>query len=66
MRWHAAWWGTVIVAETDDDEDLLKRLHASLPEKAHVAYENGQLEVGGLEPGDYDDQPARYTLTFHR
>jgi hypothetical protein len=43
MRWRAHWWGTEILAETEDDEALLEQLMFRLPGRAFKAYGSGEL-----------------------
>lgn len=53
MKWQAKWWGILLVAETEDDKQMLRQLCERLPEEAEIAYEDGDRELyegdrGGL------------------
>lgn len=56
MYWRAYWWGTEIVADTKEDEILLKSLAEKLDKKPLETYDDGELETS------YGPD----TLTFNR
>ena len=47
MRWESEWWGIMIVAETEEDEQFLRDLHVVLPKEATRCYEDGIREICG-------------------
>lgn len=44
MKFATTWWGVQILAETAEDEKILRTLQASLPESTENAYEDGILQ----------------------
>lgn len=45
MKFATAWWGVQILAETEEDKELLAALVESLPSKASSSYEDGLLKT---------------------
>lgn len=45
MKWITDWWGCEFVAETDDDERILKELHAACGSKPTHDYEDGEMNL---------------------
>ena len=45
MRWKSAWWGVTIIAESDEDKELLDTLASRLPEEISLfdRYEDGEM-----------------------
>ena len=52
MKFATGWWGVQILAETDEDNILLGKLLATLPEEAEHSYEAGV--VAKMDPADAD------------
>jgi len=65
MKYCTDWWGVELTAETEEEEMLLRRLVALLPDKAERDYDDGDYTIND-EP---ENEFVRYkglTLTFHR
>lgn len=47
MKWRSEWWGIEIMAESDEDDKFLERLHAMLPAKLdhQEMHEDGTLDL---------------------
>ena len=45
MRFETGWRGIIIVAESDEDEDVLRQLAERLPNEAATAYEDGIMRT---------------------
>lgn len=65
MKWFSEWWGTEIMAETKEDEELLKQLLDSLPREATESYVKGQIEIDN-KPDNQFTSLKGYTLRFDR
>lgn len=63
MHWRGNWWGIEIVADTSEDEIMLKDLAGMLDKTPLVTYEDGSFRVDG-EPES--EPPGGLTLTFNR
>jgi len=60
MQWETEWWGVRLIAETEDDEALLRDLQSRLfPELGWIQrYEAGTLT------SETDENTARLSLVF--
>ncbi len=66
MKWITEWWGIQIIAETDDDEKLLKELKSKLDDNAFTHYEDGEMkEATEMMYGNLELKP-KYILEFSR
>ena len=68
MKWHGYWWGVVLLAEDEEDAELLTTLGEALPHKAAHRYDDGILKIG---PGPFLDEwdvenECRLYLEFDR
>lgn len=45
MKWSGHWWGTVITAESEDDNERLEQMLLVLKPEPHETYEDGELVV---------------------
>ncbi len=59
MKYDTEWWGVILVAENESDEELLIELHERLPSRAERYYDNGDRSL------DRDDEGTLY-LMFDR
>ena len=74
MRWRSEWWGTMLVAENEDDKQMLSMLMGKLPLKPREdeTYEGGEMEMKTgkemLEETDLFPEPKEdeLYLVFHR
>jgi len=70
MKWATSWWGIQIMADSDEDAELLMALQAKLPEHTQDCYENGILKEATPTDSDCFDGDAiansPVTLEFQR
>lgn len=68
MHWRGHWWGTEIVADTKEDEAILKKLAVRVGKKPLVSYECGELETSTKPDNDnsVNGDGGGYTLVFNR
>ena len=71
MRWHAEWWGIVIVAESDDDAELLDEMKRRIPHDAKTNCDDGTLWTGEEQGSDWvaelrHVEPDEKLLVFFR
>ena len=65
MHWRGHWWGTEIVADTKEDETLLKSLAEKLGKEPLKTYDGGELEVSDGPDTEFNP-PGGFTITFNR
>lgn len=66
MKWMTEWWGIQIIAETEEDEKLLKELKNKLSDKAITHYEDGLISEPKVMLYDKKEIKAKYILQFDR
>jgi hypothetical protein len=69
MKWMAEWHGIQLIAETDNDVKILKRLKSRLPSGTATIYDIGKVEVTKKLFDNYGDNQkikAKYILEFSR
>lgn len=72
MKFATAWWGIQILAESDEDKDILQSLFDRLPEEADVSYENGFVCIASpeyAENGGFSEEQiknAKLVIDFRR
>lgn len=54
MKFATGWWGIRILAESDEDKDILQSLFDLLPKKAESYYDDGEVRIKSLEGADID------------
>jgi len=45
MKWETEWWGVMIIAETEQDEKVLRDLYNLLPKDPVHGYEEATIEI---------------------
>jgi hypothetical protein len=61
MKYGTFWWGVQLLAETEEDEKLLKDLFKSLGKgKPAISYEHGEVRFASIEEAKEDDWPVEF------
>ncbi len=45
IKWQAHWWGTVIRAENEDDNEVISSMIDRLDEEPEEKYSDGELDI---------------------
>ena len=65
MKWFTGYWGVEIMAESPEDEKVLRRLVELMPEKPEYIYDDGNIIVGD-SPMDFFGNYEGFTVTLER
>lgn len=62
MKWDTKWWGVVLIAESNEDKELLKQLKKKLPKEVKVI--QGKEGGRGIMYNETGEKSGEFRLVF--